>query len=136
VTKPLDVRRNLAAILLVRVEEYMRTYELPAAFLSQKAARNANFIADMRSGCVPILASIDKVNDFLDANPNGISYRRPTLPKQPDNVVKFFGDARNKIDPSTMVVSRDPCFRCGVRGDLGCRHQPKGEPILLREMVG
>ncbi len=22
------------------------------------------------------------------------------------------------------VVRRDPCARCGVRGDIGCRHQP------------
>ena len=22
------------------------------------------------------------------------------------------------------VLGRDPCFLCGTRGDIGCRHQP------------
>lgn len=25
-----------------------------------------------------------------------------------------------------VTVDRDPCFRCGTRGDLGCRHRPPG----------
>ena len=24
----------------------------------------------------------------------------------------------------TYPASRDPCFRCGVRADIGCKHQP------------
>lgn len=28
-------------------------------------------------------------------------------------------------DVARLVVSRDPCPRCGVRGDVGCRHRPK-----------
>jgi len=27
--------------------------------------------------------------------------------------------------PSASLVSRDPCFRCGVRGDIGCEHTPE-----------
>jgi len=27
--------------------------------------------------------------------------------------------------PSDSLVSRDPCFRCGVRGDIGCEHTPE-----------
>jgi len=27
--------------------------------------------------------------------------------------------------PSQSLVSRDPCFRCGVRGDIGCEHTPE-----------
>ncbi len=28
--------------------------------------------------------------------------------------------------PPPPPVYRDPCFRCGVRGDIGCEHQPVG----------
>ena len=28
--------------------------------------------------------------------------------------------------PAAAPVRRDPCFRCGVRGDIGCAHQPLG----------
>jgi hypothetical protein len=27
--------------------------------------------------------------------------------------------------PSESLVSRAPCFRCGVRGDIGCEHTPE-----------
>lgn len=30
--------------------------------------------------------------------------------------------------PPGVIVMRDPCPRCGVRGDLGCRHQARAEP--------
>ncbi len=25
-----------------------------------------------------------------------------------------------------LVVSREPCFKCGVRGDVGCKHRRAG----------
>lgn len=30
-----------------------------------------------------------------------------------------------------FVQRRDPCVRCGVRGDIGCAHQPRDEGALL-----
>ena len=33
----------------------------------------------------------------------------------------------------TMIVSRDPCRRCGVRGDVGCEHQTPLPPITLAD---
>jgi len=36
--------------------------------------------------------------------------KRPEKPKEP--LVQH------------IYVSRDPCQRCGVRGDIGCRHNP------------
>ena len=30
--------------------------------------------------------------------------------------------------PLGQLVARDPCLRCGTRGDLGCRHQAPIEP--------
>ncbi len=37
-------------------------------------------------------------------------------------------EARNREERQQRVstmprVSRDPCYRCQVRGDIGCRHQ-------------
>ena len=26
-------------------------------------------------------------------------------------------------EPQTLAAPRDPCFRCGTRADLGCKHQ-------------
>jgi len=33
--------------------------------------------------------------------------------------------AADRPMPSESLVSRDPCFRCGVRGDIGCEHTPE-----------
>jgi hypothetical protein len=33
--------------------------------------------------------------------------------------------AADRPIPSESLVSRDPCFRCGVRGDIGCEHTPE-----------
>ena len=37
------------------------------------------------------------------------------------------GDNRN-MDMSAVVftIPRDPCFKCGIRGDIGCVHYPLG----------
>ena len=35
--------------------------------------------------------------------------------------------------PGTLVVRRDPCFKCGVRGDIGCKHQPAQPAMTLAE---
>ena len=34
----------------------------------------------------------------------------------------------NPAVPLGQLVARDPCQRCGTRGDLGCRHQAVLEP--------
>lgn len=38
-----------------------------------------------------------------------------------------FGRAAGQPDDSRLPprVDRDPCFRCGVRRDVGCRHHPR-----------
>lgn len=32
-------------------------------------------------------------------------------------------------DSDLVRVDRDPCFRCGTRADIGCRHQPACQPF-------
>lgn len=31
---------------------------------------------------------------------------------------------------SPIAVTREPCFRCGVRGDIGCAHRPAQAEVL------
>lgn len=47
------------------------------------------------------------------------------------------GCPRNVVKPAMETeilerVSRDPCFRCGTRGDVGCDCPPAGECVLIR----
>ena len=41
--------------------------------------------------------------------------------------------ARFPSAPTTFT--RDPCSRCGTRGDLGCRHQQPGAPNQLSALL-
>lgn len=41
--------------------------------------------------------------------------------------------AKNTFDRETIIVSRDPCRRCGVRGDIGCEHQTPVPPMALSD---
>lgn len=42
-------------------------------------------------------------------------------------LVRRLGGSTRGPHPAVRVV-RDPCPRCGVRGDLGCKHRPAGQP--------
>jgi hypothetical protein len=33
--------------------------------------------------------------------------------------------AASRVPPPPPPVFRDPCFRCGVRADVGCEHTPE-----------
>jgi hypothetical protein len=49
------------------------------------------------------------------------------------NFVRHIGAANDQVGgspavPVDQLVARDPCPRCGVRGDVGCRHRTVLEP--------
>lgn len=59
---------------------------------------------------------IDDTRDDLGLYP---SERARYAPAAFLNVVKA-----SRIDHDSLVhVSRDPCPKCGVRGDIGCKHR-------------
>lgn len=49
------------------------------------------------------------------------SHTRANGRRSPDHLVRALSP---EIDTQPRVY-REPCFKCGVRGDIGCRHQPK-----------
>jgi hypothetical protein len=134
-TSLIENRRNLAALLLIRVEEYLIEHDIPQTQLSEEAMGHNSFIIDMRNGSTPLLSSINRMNDFLDDNPDGFFRPKPSEVRQPISMSEFEARQRAKYDASVVVVRRDPCFLCGVRGDIGCSHQMRSEAIPLREMA-
>lgn len=55
--------------------------------------------------------------------PYGAARAEPASPPQRR------GSRQPRLDPA-LIVSRDPCFRCGARGDLGCAHSPSQRQSL------
>jgi hypothetical protein len=59
---------------------------------------------------------------LVDLDVTIISKKRVFTRKRNDRPAAVAAD---KPMPSESLVSRDPCFRCGVRGDIGCEHTPE-----------
>lgn len=45
------------------------------------------------------------------------------------------GEPEPEPDVDRPRVYRDPCAKCGVRGDLGCRHRPPIEPWAFQQFA-
>lgn len=133
----LQERKDRASKLLFRAERYITTYGLPASFLSKRATGNINFISDVQAGSIPRHHSMDALEAFMDANPNGVDYQ-PRVPggKETIDYHDMMETRRMKASPHAVVVNRDPCWKCGVRGDFGCEHRAAVEAVPLREAIG
>ena len=59
---------------------------------------------------------------LVDLDITIVSRTRVFTRKRNDRPAAVAGDAPM---PSESLVSGDPCFRCGVRGDIGCEHTPE-----------
>jgi hypothetical protein len=58
----------------------------------------------------------------------------PTTPQQITQKGKMPGDplsAREAEIRRQRSVSRDPCRRCGTRGDIGCAHNPASAAVAF-----
>lgn len=54
--------------------------------------------------------------------------KRPVLPIQRDTR-GYHSAGERQPDTWPEPIERDPCFRCGVRADVGCRHRPSAHTI-------
>lgn len=46
------------------------------------------------------------------------------------DIVRRLGSSTRGPHP-VVRVTRDPCPRCGVRADLGCKHRPAEQPEMI-----
>lgn len=76
----------------------------------------SKWLTDVGRARHPLANTIARVRDLVEGRP--IAPARSYL-KQPSagRVIASDGSIPEPVD-------RDPCFRCGVRGDIGCRHRP------------
>jgi len=128
-------RKERSEKLMIRVEHYLREHGLPAAFLSKHAVKNLSFIADVRKGCIPLHRTMDMMEKFLDENPNGVPYKGRNTEGDYIGYDAIMQKRWDAMQINALVVDRDPCFKCGVRKDIGCKHHPKSEPVPLREAL-
>lgn len=82
------------------------------------------WLKQVRAAKAPKPSTIERVAALLDCR---------TIPPAPPN--NFQASDRRRTDIRVIPdrvgreilpdpVYREPCFKCGVRGDIGCRHRP------------
>jgi hypothetical protein len=54
---------------------------------------------------------------------------RRTMAENPRGISKATAYTPIKRIAASIVIDRSPCPRCGVRGDIGCKHRPLPEPM-------
>lgn len=132
----MEERKGRADQLLERIETYLLINDLSASYIGAKAGLHCRYVQDLRDGVTPRHNSMDVMEAFLDANPDGVDYKPRNA--APDNAVSYTSlleMSRAKESPAAFVVNRDPCFKCGVRRDIGCEHHAASAPIPLRDAV-
>lgn len=76
------------------------------------------WLGEVRRAHRPKAATIERIRELLAGK----------VPAAPRPYVRQAGAGRAEtpITPLSEPVDRDPCFRCGVRRDIGCRHSRGG----------
>lgn len=108
----MDIRDEITA--------YLARTGTPISAMSKGATGSISTLRSfMVNGHEPRETTVAKFREWMAANPDGIApkgnrIRRPTY-------------RRVQIQPTDSIpqpVDRDPCFKCGVRADVGCSHRP------------
>ena len=93
-------------------------------FIAPLSASPHRWLRDVAQASHPREVTLARVRALLDGEP---------LPPRQDYTRshQYVGRtaARGMVRPVDLPedrqpVDRDPCFKCGVRGDIGCRHRP------------
>lgn len=112
-------------LLLTIVAEAGRRGVTPKALIADLSPNPDTWLRQLAVAERPRQHTIDRVNALLRGEP---------VPPAPENNFQrrsYQLSARTAAvgpdrDPPADAprVYREPCFRCGVRGDIGCAHQP------------
>lgn len=95
-----------------------------------------SFLNQLRRARKPSAATVQRVRDLLrggdgikadvDREAKHAIERRAIARRQSiDTPLTVPGRATDEMVNGRMAVDRDPCFRCGTRADIGCRHRPR-----------
>ena len=123
--------------ILAEIESYLRRTGMAQTLFSRMAMGDGAFVQRLRKSCSVRDRTVERCRAFMAEHPDGIPPKKKSSTKSGKTkqrelaskraVNPHFNRAkRNSIDPDSLPrVYRTPCWNCGVRGDIGCEHQPK-----------
>lgn len=110
------------AELVAAIRSRARDLGQPIAQFGRPLSPNiASFLTDLERAATPRPHTVARVQALLDGTrpPAPRSYIRQPSADRPIN----YAQRDPKPEDVPAPIERDPCFYCGTRADLGCRHQ-------------
>ena len=119
---PLDTGEQIATALRAAAAER----RLPLLrFIKPLSAQPASWFKQVQMARLPTRRTRDRVRALLAGEPLPRSIDPDPLRDRPAPRRRVAPDAIVDDQPPLAArVDREPCFRCGVRADVGCRHRP------------
>lgn len=116
-----------ASDILPAVEAYLAATGIAPTRFGRRAGVSGRIVFELRKGSGIQQKTADRLNAFMRGDPDGICAGKPRKKYSIHNRVKNAGLPSGPV----IILDRTPCFKCGVRADLGCRHQPKSAAIRI-----
>jgi hypothetical protein len=120
-------RPEAATAMLKEIESYCKRTKTPEQTIGHALFRHPGFVGLLR---LRLMLSVEKeaaVRQFMRAWPNGYHGDLPHMftkaPKPKVHPVRHTEAAKlTDEEIRARQTNRDPCQRCGCRGDIGCGH--------------
>jgi hypothetical protein len=124
------------------MQKYCAKNNILEAKLCKNAFGDVYLFKDMQNGRKLKEKTVIKVEKFMSDYPDFSTFMPLKKPKKaavkkhkirPKSIFPHSHYVRNPISEiAPITVFRDPCFYCGVRGDIGCRHKPVYDDVSVK----
>ena len=101
--------------LIAFLNDWLHRTRSSTATFGRKALGDPNLVREILEGRQIRPSTEAKLRAFVAAHPDGVGVGNP--------IRRSYAKIR---EDAPEPVTRDPCPRCGVRGDIGCSHLPAG----------
>lgn len=103
---------------------FLRSHGIDQQTFCRATGFPSSTLESIRHASCPKGSTVDRLRSAMTAWPKVEERHAPA----PFERIRVLGIHRGPAPRSTVsapqrAVPRDPCWRCGVRGDVGCKHQ-------------
>ena len=117
----------MSADLLAEIERFLSRTGSPAAQVGRKAVGDPGAVAGLRAGRTARPATAAKWRKWMADNPQGVPAIHSTHRARKTRA-EYREENYQQPYPEGKEPNREPCTRCGIRGELGCAHRDALKP--------
>lgn len=115
--------------LIRAVQSYLRKTKTNYNRLVTAAGVNPSVRTDVKKrGKRLTMKTAEKLRAAMRQNPNGIpkeQHKQTVIRRTRERLTRVKRKTQQAYPAQLVRVDRTPCFKCGIRKDIGCEHFPK-----------